>query len=263
VLLLAMGLWIAGGVSAAEQTFTNSLGMEFVLIPAGQFEMGSPEDEFFRHGWETQHRVTLSRPFYLQSTEVTISQWNAVMGRRIIGGPKGAADMPVVKVSWHDARKFVQRLNRLREGTYRLPTEAQWEYACRAGETSPYSWGATIDCGRAMYGNNPGKAGECIDPNRAKGIKPGGPAPVKSYPPNAWGLYDMSGNVWEWVMDSYAPYGPNPVTDPLSEENSRFRSRRGGSWFKHGHACRCANRAYSHPATRVRTTGFRVLREVE
>ena len=118
---------------APEQTFTNSLGMEFVLIPKGAFLMGTPVDEPGREKDELQHRVILERPFYMQTTDVTVKQWRSVMGRSFFGGKKGADNMPVVRVSWQDCISFIKKLNGLNEGIYRLPTEAEWEYACRAG----------------------------------------------------------------------------------------------------------------------------------
>jgi formylglycine-generating enzyme required for sulfatase activity len=121
----------------------NSLGMEFVLIPAGMFIMGSPLEEAYRGLSEVQHPVTITRPFYMQTTEVTVDQWRAVMGRRFLPRKKGAADMPVVKVSWYDCKKFIRKLNQMTVRSYLLPTEAQWEYAARAGSTTAYFWGNT------------------------------------------------------------------------------------------------------------------------
>ena len=244
-------------ILASEKTFSNSLGMEFVLIPAGSFVMGSPLDEPNRDASEIQHKVTISKPFYIQATEVTVQQWRALMGKKFFSRKKGSDNMPVVRVSWHDAMAFIVKLNRLNEGAYRLPTEAEWEYACRAGSTTAYSWGNTIDCSRAMYGNKPLKQGDCLDFNKSMKFKVNSPAPVKSYPPNAWGLYDMHGNVWEWCQDIFGDYDTNVST------LRTIRVRRGGSWFKYGYSCRSANRAYAHPSSRLQTTGFRVVREVK
>jgi formylglycine-generating enzyme required for sulfatase activity len=246
----------------SDTLYRNSLGMEFVLIPPGVFMMGSPSGEPHRSESETRHQVTLTRFFYLQKTEVTLEQWRALMGRRLFGGPKGGDELTVTKTSWHDALKFIEKLNRLDEGCYRLPTEAEWEYACRAGSKTAYAWGDAIDCGKAMYGNSK-KLDECAETVRSRGLAFQSPAPVMSYAPNAWGLYDMHGNVWEWCQDVFQPYDLLPVTDPLVERGSRLRVRRGGSWFKHGYSCRSANRAFGHPASRLNTTGFRVVREVE
>jgi formylglycine-generating enzyme required for sulfatase activity len=170
--------------------------------------------------------------------------------------------MPVVKVSWFDAQEFIEKLNRRNEGVYRLPTEAEWEYAARAGTDSAYPWGETIDCSRAMYSNNPLKSEDCIATVTSKGLKPGQPAPVGKYPPNAWGLYDMAGNVWEWVADWYGPYDLGQTVNPAGPHAGEMRVKRGGSWYKYGHSCRSANRASTNPASRERTLGFRLVRTI-
>jgi formylglycine-generating enzyme required for sulfatase activity len=252
---------IPGPVFGLEKHFRNSLGMEFVLIPEGFFNMGSPPEELNRHKTETQHRVKISRPFYMQTTEVTLKQWRSLMRRKFFGRRKGKGNMPVVRVSWHDCIKFIKKLNDLDEGTYRLPTEAEWEYACRAGTTTAYSWGNTIDCTKAMYNNSVLESGDCLDYVRSRGLSVNCPAPVKSYQPNPWGLYDMHGNVWEWCRDWYGHYARGVTVNPNGPDSGTEKVRRGGSWFKYGHSCRSANRAHGHPPTRYKTTGFRVVRE--
>jgi len=268
IIILCSTILLVGAVSlvsifAFEKTITNSVGMEFVLIPAGSFIMGSPLDELFRNASEIPHKVTISKPFYMQTTEVTVKQWRKVMGKKLISRKKGSDDMPVGRICWHDAMDFIKKLKRLNQGVYRLPTEAEWEYASRAGTTTAYSWGDTIDCSKAMYGNNPLKERECTIYNESMKLKPGRPAPVKSYPPNAWGLYDMHGNVWELCQDWFGDYDVNIRTDPVGPKSGTFRVRRGGSWFKYGYSCRSANRAYAHPSSRLKTTGFRLVREVQ
>ena len=246
-----------------EKTFTNSLGMEFVLIPAGTFLMGAPIDE---SGWkkdELQHKVILGKSFYMQTTEVTVKQWRAVMGKRFFGRKKGEDEMPVVKVSWQDTDSFIKKLNELNVGTYRLPTEAEWEYACRAGSETAYSWGDNINCSNANFSNNTLKSDKCVSFNKGRGLEPDQPAPVKSYKPNAFGLYDMSGSVWEWCQDWYAPYDEKKVTDPTGPESGSAKIRRGGSWYGVGQSCRSGNRNFSHFANRYQTTGFRLVKEVE
>ncbi|MCG6974342.1 MAG: formylglycine-generating enzyme family protein [Desulfobacterales bacterium] len=257
-------LWVAFSplsVSGLEKTYTNSLGMTFVLLSPGTFTMGSPPSEPFRGNSEIQHQVTISKLFYMQATEVTVKQWQSIMGKRMLTFQKNLDNMPVTRVSWYDCMKFIQKLNRLGQGTYRLPTEAEWEYAARAGTSTAYSWGDTIDCDKAMYANNSLKDNKCQRYIKSKGLQIDQPAPGKSYAPNPWGLYDMPGNVWEWCRDRYGAYKKSPVTDPTGPESGSMRIRRGGSWFKYGHYCRSANRNYGNPATRYRTTGFRLVRE--
>ena len=252
---------LAGPLSAAgqERVVENRLGMTFVLIPAGTFIMGSPIEEAHRNVSEVQHQVSISQPFYLQRTEVTVNQWRAVMGRRWLARKRGGGDMPVVKVSWHDCRKFIRKLNRLTGDKYLLPTEAQWEYAARAGSSAAYFWGNQIDCSHAMYANNPMKHDNCVATFSREGMKPGQPAPVGSFMPNAWGLYDMHGNVWEWCEDLFDRYEAVSTVDPCETESGRDRVRRSGSWFSPGPACRSANRAYAHPMSRLQNTGFRLV----
>jgi formylglycine-generating enzyme required for sulfatase activity len=239
--------------------------MEFVLIPAGEFIMGSPESEPSRDpgASEIQHKVTLTRPFYMQTTEVTLAQWRRLMGRGFFFRWNGPDTLPVSKVSWHDTQVFIKKLNRLGEGTYRLPTEAEWEYAARAGTRTAYFWGDTADCAKAMFGNSKHKINVCQEHIRRNRLALDGPAPVKSYAPNAWGLYDMHGNVWEWVADRFGPYPNQPQTDPTGVATGEARVRRGGSWFALDNAIRSANRAYGHPASRLATTGLRVVKMVE
>ena len=245
--------------SAFENQFRNWLGMEFVRINEGTFAMGSPASEPLRSDGEHQHPVIISKPFYMQTTEVTLGQWRAVMGRGWFERRKGIDEMPVTLVSWHDCLRFIKKLNERQEGFYRLPTEAEWEYACRAGSKTAYSFGDAIDCSRGMFSNNNLKSGDCIRYVQSKGLPPDKSAPVKSYLPNAWGLYDMHGNVWEWCYDWMGLYPKEAVRDPTGPKSGTGRVRRGGSWFGEGDLCRSANRAYSHPATRLNTSGFRLV----
>ena len=264
-LLLWIQIFMPARGLCAEKAFINSIGMEFVLIPAGAFIMGSPPEEPSRNKDEVQHQVSITKPFYMQATEVTLKQWRALMGKRFFGlfKRRGKGNKPIVKVSWFDCVDFIKKLNALNEGIYRLPTEAEWEYASRAGSQEAYSWGKDIDCTKAMYSNNTVKSEDCLDYVRSRGLATDSPAPVKSYPPNAWGLYEMHGNVWEWVQDWYGGYPPTAVVDPQGVETGTERVRRGGSWFKYGRACRSANRNFAHPATKHNTLGFRVVKEVQ
>ena len=227
---------------------TNSIGMKFVLIPAGSFIMGSRSSQ--APGNEhPPHRVMISRPFYLQTTEVTQDQWFAVMGNN----PsvfKGRGDRPVENVSHQQALEFIHRLNR-REGTtrYRLPTEAEWEYACRAGTTTVYSCGDSPGCliDSAWYTSNSG----------------GKTHPAGKKIPNPWGLYDMHGNVWEWCSDWYAKdfYKKSPSTDPKGPASGRSRVMRGGAGYNKPRNLRSALRGERGPTDRNDSGGFRVARD--
>jgi len=264
--LLLLSWAVFAGAAAAQggdRLTGDALKMTFVRILPGEFVMGSPADEAKRDPSEVQHRVRIRRPFYMQTTEVTLQQWRAVMGKKIMFGRKGDPLMPVTRVSWFDCREFIERLNARGQGRYRLPTEAEWEYACRAGTTTAYSWGERISCDKAMYANSPMKYDQCVQVHRAEGLPVNGAAPVMQYRPNRWGLFDMHGNVWEWCSDWFAPYGASVRTDPKGPDSGDHRVRRGGSWFGRGPTCRSANRAYGHPAQRLRTTGFRLVREAE
>ncbi|KIX11351.1 formylglycine-generating enzyme family protein [Dethiosulfatarculus sandiegensis] len=266
VAALALGLCLGFGESLRAESslpakYKNSLGMEFALIPAGKFTMGSPADASWARPNETPHQVTFSQPFYMQTTEVTLGQWRALMGKRFLIRRKGGPDIPVSKVSWHDAMRFVAKLNQLGEGVYNLPTEAQWEYACRAGSDTAYFWGNSLTCSQAMYGNNPIKNACCLAYIRKKGLPVSGPAPVKSYPPNAWGLYDMHGNLWEWCRDWFGPYPEKAVTDPTGPADGVNRVRRGGSWYRGVARLRSTNRNFANPDSMYSTLGFRVIRE--
>ena len=172
------------------KSFTNSIGMTFALIPAGTFQMGSPAGEAGRNDDERQHKVTISRPFYLQTTEVTQGQWQKVMGSNPAHFNTCGKDCPVEQVSWDDAQEFIRKLNQMEKtDTYRLPTEAEWEWACRAKSTGRFSFGDD-EAGLKDYA--------WFDKNSAAKTHP-----VGQLKPNAWGLYDMHGNVWEWCRDWY------------------------------------------------------------
>lgn len=261
VIVLMAALFPPAGLSS-EQTYRNSIGMEFVLIPAGSFAMGSLESEDGRDGGgkEIQHNVTLTKPIYMQVTEVTVDQWESIMGKKLIGWRKGAGNMPITRVSWKDCHKFIKKLNARGEGVYRLPTEAEWEYACRAGTKTAFSWGADIDCDKAVYGNKK-KSGICLEYFGSLKIPSGSPAPVKTFAPNPWGIYDMHGNVWEWCQDKYGDYNTERIKDPIGPQKGTNRVRRGGGWASKWYDIRSANRAYSHPSNRLNITGFRVIRE--
>lgn len=235
---------------------------EFVLIQPGTFMMGSPEDEVWRLADETLHEVTITKPFYMQTTPVTQKQWKAVMGNNP-SYYKGN-DLPVETVSWKDTQEFIHRLNQRGEGHYRLPTEAEWEYACRAGTSTPFGIGdgyALSSMQANICGTSP------IIPNTPY-LSRRETTPVKSFEANAWGLYDMHGNVWEWVQDWYGDYPSEAVSDPQGpdsrpDRNSR-RVLRGGCWLCDAHEVRSALRyTISSAAHYIEFgLGFRLVKEV-
>ena len=228
--------------------------MRMVWCPAGAFMMGSPRGEDGRGGDEKRHRVTLTKGFWMGETEVTQAQWESVMGNNPSYFQNGD-DYPVEQVSWEDCQKFVQTLNSRypQEGMrWALPTEAQWEYACRAGTGTAYFWGDALNGDKANCdGNYP--CGTTL-----KGPYKQQTTPVGSYQPNAWGLYDMHGNVWEWCADWYGPYPSGSVTDPQGPSTGSCRVYRGGSWSGLARYCRSAYRNYNDPGYRFFDLGLRV-----
>jgi formylglycine-generating enzyme required for sulfatase activity len=236
--------------------FTNSVGMRFVYIPAGRFIMGSPPDEIGRNEFEIQHEVVLSRGFYLQATEVTQAQWQSVM--QINPSEYKGDDLPIHNVSWIDGKKFIKRLNQLEGDTkYRLPSEAEWEYACRAGSKKAFSTGALTVSGSAL---DPFLYRVCW--YKANADK--SPHKVGTKSPNAWGLYDMHGNVWEWCQDWwerwYGKFSGDAITDPAGPTKGRFKIYRGGGWFAGATYQRCASRMRAKPGSKSPGIGFRVAR---
>jgi formylglycine-generating enzyme required for sulfatase activity len=219
--------------------------MEFVLIPAGTFQMGANDSEA-GNDEKPVHTVRITQPFYLGKYEVTQGQWQAVMGNN----PSeftGDSNRPVEQVSWKEVQEFIRRLNSQEGGTtYRLPTEAEWEYAARAGTTSRWSFGEDAgQLGRyAWYSEN---ARDQTDP-------------VGQLQPNPWGLYDMHGNVSERVQDWYGPYTSGTAVDPAGPSSGSLRVARGGSWYGTARNCRSAYRDRVAPGARVGTLGVRLLR---
>jgi uncharacterized repeat protein (TIGR01451 family) len=231
------------------ETFTNTIGMEFVLIPAGEFEMGSPSDEEGRGSDEGPvHHVNIGKAFYMGRYEVTQKQWRAIMG----DNPsyfKGDDDLPVEEVSWDDVQEFIKKLNE-KEGTnkYRLPSEAEWEYACRAGTSTRYSFGdSELRLGDyAWYSDNSDMKTH----------------PVGQKNPNSWGLYDMHGNVWEWVQDSWHDsYDGAPADGSAWEGDGADRVGRGGGCDTRAGRCRSAIRVHLTPRLCDSHLGFRILKE--
>ncbi|OHB64074.1 MAG: hypothetical protein A2Y77_12370 [Planctomycetes bacterium RBG_13_62_9] len=248
---------------SAGETTTNSIGMTLVWIPPGEFTMGSPEGEDGRDGDESpQHQVTLTRGFYMGACEVTQAQWNALMDDNL--STFQGDDLSVESISWDDATEFCRRLS-VREGaTYRLPTEAEWEYACRAGTTTAYVWGDSFELGQCNAENDVGSSdNRNVATFESRGLPTDSTMTTGRFAANAFGLYDMHGNVWEWCQDWYGPYTSDGVTDPAGTASSEFRVYRGGSWYHSARHCRSAFRNREAPTTRVDYVGLRVVRPVE
>ena len=242
-------------VASPKGEFTNSIGIEFASIPAGKFLMGSPLTEKERDPDEKQHEVTLTQGFRMGVHEVTQAQYEQVMGKNP-SHFKGAT-LPVETVSYDDALAFCQKLSDLPAEKaagrkYRLPTEAEWEYCCRAGTSTPFHFGNELNGTQANCdGNNPygtTKKGPYLEKT----------SPVGSYPANAWGLYDMHGNVWEWCQDWYGDYPKQSVTDPRGPEVGSICVLRGGGWSFVAAFCRSARRSGFDPSDRISWRGFRL-----
>jgi formylglycine-generating enzyme required for sulfatase activity len=245
-------------------SFTNSVGMEFGLIMPGKFAMGSPPEEKSRHEWEGPvHTVKLTRPYYFSIHPVTQSQYQLVTGRnpsyfvRTLGG---SPDHPVEQVTWDDALAFCNRLTESPEEAaqgrvYRLPTEAEWEYACRAGTSSPYHFGESVSLQEVHYFGLSAATWNKVASTAGKTEK------VGSHSPNAWGLYDMHGNVLEWCHDWWSDdyYANSPKEDPLGPTDGNQRVVRGGSFSQFAADCRSAARLGRAPASKLNTIGFRVV----
>jgi formylglycine-generating enzyme required for sulfatase activity len=253
-------------MAQSEKEITNSIGMKLVLIPKGTFQMGSPPRENGSDHNERQHEVTLTRDYYLGAFEVTQSQYEKVLGKnpsyfqgdqvaerhpqtgRVIK-EVDSSNHPVEQVSWEDAVEFCKKLSDLPQEkatgrVYRLPTEAEWEYACRAGSKSAYSFGNEQDslAAYAWFSENGDRKTH----------------PVGQKKPNAWGLYDMHGNVWEWCSDWYGEYPKGAVSDPVGPREGSYRVFRGGSWLYVAAFCRSAYRYRFDPSYRSLGYGFRV-----
>jgi len=224
------------------------------VVP-GKFWMGSPDTEKMRGADEQSHHVTHTRGFWLADAACTQALWEAVLGdnpSKFTGDPQ----RPVEQVSSDlIEQRFLPELNRLLPGLdAALPTEAQWEYACRAGTQTPFSFGAQITPAQANYNGKHPYAGA------AKGEFRETTLPVKSLPPNAWGLYEMHGNVWECCADGYGPYGADDAIDPTGHADAASRVLRGGSWDDGARYLRAADRYHLHPDFANEDIGFRLCR---
>jgi len=242
------------GVPAGQVVKDPVAGMDFVYIPPGEFLMGSPPAEVDRQSSEgPQHRVTISRGFWLGRFEVTQGQWRAVMQSNPSYFRALGKDHPVENVSFPDVQEYIRRLNeKAGRARYRLPTEAEWEYACRAGTNTVFYCGDSLSSKQANFdGTYPyGWVAEDVNLKRT--------TPVGQYPPNAWGLCDMHGNVWEWCQDHFDAYPDTDVTDPRGPATGTLRISRGGSWYSSGEFCRSARRNHCSDAIRERILGFRL-----
>jgi formylglycine-generating enzyme required for sulfatase activity len=234
--------------------FQNSIGMEFVLIPSGGFRMGSPEDDELTREMEVpQHMVKISRPYYLGIHEVTQKQYAEIMGENPsycseTSAGRSTDNYPVTNVTWSEAMEFCQKLSEREEQTYRLPTEAEWEYACRAGSSTRFPNGDAIeDLKRIAV-----VAGEDINPEH--------PIDVGCLEPNAFGLYDMLGNVREFCADWYGEYEPGLQVDPKGPDSGEKHVVRGGCYYFAWTDARCASRFPVEGP--VPNAGFRVLLEL-
>ena len=246
-----------GQASTHTADLNASVAMEMIWVHPGSFTMGQSDIS----NASPEHNVTLTKGFYLGKYEVTQAQYEAVMTGNSDGlsatpsNWPNNADRPVEQVSWDDIQKFLTRLNAQEAGNipagwaYVLPTEAQWEYACRAGTTTAYSWGDAITSDDANY-NWDG------DWNTGSDFKE--TRDVGQYSANSWGFFDMHGNVWEWTADWYAAYSSEAQTDPEGPATGSSRVLRGGSWSLTGSGLRSADRHLNYPSFRASNIGFRV-----
>ncbi|MBL8813051.1 MAG: formylglycine-generating enzyme family protein [Planctomycetaceae bacterium] len=236
---------------SAPKIVTNSIGIELVLIPAGTFVMGSPKSDSLRGDNETEHQVTLSNPFYMGRTEVTQRQWKEVMGTEPWKGvirERVDDDYPALHVSWSDAVEFCKQLSEIEGREYRLPTEAEWEYACRGGTRTAFSFGDDeAELSKYAWFDNDSRYGVINNVHR-----------VSQKLPNPFGLHDMHGNASEWCSDWFGDYGPSPVIDPTGPDAGEYRVLRGGCFGDEPPWLRSAERHGSPPDKRYEFNGFRV-----
>ena len=243
--------------SSRETNFSNSIGMNFVYIPPGSFLRGSPIEELGRESDEKQQLVSLSHGYYMQTTEVTQEQWKTVMGSLPLYIIKCDEKCPVERVSWDNAQEFINELNIIEESQkYRLPTEAEWEYAARAGSNTSFANGeiSVLTCDNdtklddiGWYCGNSKILRHHI---------------VAQKNPNSWGLYDMHGGVWEWCADWYGPYSSEAVTDPGGTPDGAERIMRGGGIADTARSCRSANRYSLRPDVQFNNIGLRIVRSL-
>jgi formylglycine-generating enzyme required for sulfatase activity len=259
LLAVVIGVWVwdvnrVKPLGTKRVDLGNGVTMDFVWIPPGEFIMGSPTNEVGREVNETQHRVKITKGFWMGKYEVTQKQYAAVMGTNPSVYDLGGS-YPVDNVSWDDAVAFCAKMKARTGLELRLPTGSEWEYACRAGTTTAYYTGDT-EADLARSG--------CFDRNAWRGIKIWKwgrkrfePRRVGCFEPNAWGVYDMHGNIYEWCADWYGEYPTGTVADPMGPETGEFRVVRGGSWRFDAQFCRSANSSINDPSARDTVFGFR------
>lgn len=247
-IVLGVAIFVSQGVMSQPVA-----DIDWVKIPAGTFSMGSPKSEIRHEKDETQHEVKIDA-FEMSRYEITFDQFDAFCDATGYIKPYdekwGRGNRPVIYVSWKDAVAYATWAGG------RLPTEAEWEYACRAGTKTPFYTGENITTQQANYDGNYPYGGN------GKGIFRQITMPVGSFEPNAWGLYDMAGNVWEWCSDWYGNY-PNCFLDnPTGPKEGYYRVFRGGSWFDYGKYCRSADRCCNEPGICDSNMGFRIVRDL-
>ncbi|SMF96118.1 Formylglycine-generating enzyme, required for sulfatase activity, contains SUMF1/FGE domain [Methylomagnum ishizawai] len=247
----------------ADEWFEDEYGLGMVLalgearqcfrwIPPGRFLMGSPEDEPERFDNETQHVVILSRGYWLADTSCTQNLWQAVVGSNN-SRFRNDFTKPVERVSWEEVKTFISKLNQIVPNLVaRLPTESEWEYACRAGTSTSFTFGNNITPEEVNYNGKFPYAGGGEGMFRDKTV------PVKSLPPNIWGLYEMHGNIWEWCADWYSNYPNGEIIDPFGPPQGTHRTLRGGSWIDDGGHARSACRGKNLPGDHSDLIGFRL-----
>jgi formylglycine-generating enzyme len=248
------GIWVEFTVRYGEGK-KGKVKQRMRWINPGKYLMGSPKEEKERDDDEVPHEVHLTKGFWLADTACTQELWEAVMGENPsrFKGPK----RPVDSVSWDDCRKFLEKINssrELKDVSLRLPTEAQWEYACRAGTETPFSFGENITPEQVNYDGNLPYAGGKKGNYRQETVD------VKTLSSNTWGLNEMHGNLWEWCNDWYGEYPSGSVIDPTGPDEGESRVLRGGSWFNFARDCRSACRADSRPGSRNSSIGCRLSR---
>jgi formylglycine-generating enzyme required for sulfatase activity len=245
-LILSSVIFVTNILHAEDRAgvhFENSIGIKMTLIPVGSFIMGSPFDEKGRQEDEFPHPVTISKPFYISVTEITQAQWRAMAGpdKSYFKGDS----LPMEKVSWQEAQAFCQKLSQKEGKIYRLPTEAEWEYACRVPSSSSTTDALPLD-EMGWYAENSNESTHIVAGKKA----------------NGWGLFDMLGNVAEWCADYYSAEYPTDTTlDPQGPAQGTYRVMRGGSWASFPNGCRCAGRSDAPGSYQLKQTGFRVVLE--